>query len=367
MNYTPQHHQIALTLLSGIGSRRARIILSYFNDLDRFFNTKRIQVQHLPGVPKDLISWKQRIAALEAADSILQRLSKLNGEMVFYTDPNYPRRLRQCDDAPLVLYTKGEIQWNAPKTIAIVGTRHATNYGKWITEELVEGLAAHQCTIVSGLALGIDVHAHQAALKNGLNTWGVLGHGIERIYPHNHKAIAQKMMEQGGLITEFYPDMKLEPSHFPMRNRIVAGLTDATVVIESGASGGSLITANLAFDYHRDVFAYPGDIHKPYSQGCLQLIKNNTAKLVTSVSDICESLDWKLETHVEQPQLFPILNEQEEQVASILRARNATHIDVLSGISGVPIRELSPMLLDLEFRKVVRALPGMRFELTLKV
>ncbi len=367
MNYTPQHHQIALTLLSGIGSRRARVILTYFNDLERFFSSKRLNLAFLPGIPKETISWKQRTAALELADSILQRLEQLNGDMVFITDPDYPKRLRQCDDAPLVLYTKGTIQWNATKTVAIVGTRHATNYGRWITEELVEGLAEQNCTIVSGLALGIDVQAHQAALKYGLNTWGVLGHGLERIYPHVHRGIAQKMLEQGGLITEFFPDLKLEPGHFPMRNRIVAGLCDATVVVESGATGGSLITANLAFDYHREVFAFPGDIHKPYSQGCLRLIKENTAKLVTSAADICEAISWQEEKATQQLPLFPTLSEEQTKMVEVMKQRSNMHIDVICGMTQLPVQQVSTLLLDLEFKKVIRPLPGMRYELTLRV
>lgn len=365
MNFTTIHHQIALTFLSGIGSRRARVIVSHFNDLESFFIEKRLNLAKIPGIPADFVSLKLRLNALTEADKVIQELDRIGGKTVFFTEKNYPRRLKQCSDAPLLIYSKGNIDWNPPKLVSIVGTRHATDYGKALTHELIEGLAGHQVTVVSGMAYGIDIYAHQEALKQNLSTWGVLGHGLAKMYPSEHRRIAERMLETGGIISEFIPSQKAEPAHFPMRNRIVAGLTDATIVIESGEKGGSLITANLAADYHRDVFAYPGDVTRPYSLGCLNLIQKNQAVLIRNAGDLIHGMNWQLDEPVkgQQRSLFVDLNLREEKIISVLKTKPELTLDTIGYLSSLTVSEVSCDLLSLEFKGLVRSLPGRRFQL----
>lgn len=364
MNFTTIHHQIALTFLSGIGSRRARIIVSHFNDLEAFFAEKRLNLAKIPGVPADFVSQKLRLNALIEADKVIQELERIGAKTVFFTEKNYPRRLKQCADAPLLLYSKGTIDWNPPKLISVVGTRHATDYGKALTQELIEGLSGHEVTIVSGMAYGIDICAHQEALKQQLPTWGVLGHGLAKMYPSEHRKIAERMLETGGIISEFIPGQKPEPAHFPMRNRIVAGLSDATIVIESGEKGGSLITANLAADYNRDVFAYPGDITRPFSKGCLNLIQKNQATLIRNSSDLVELMNWQINEPKEarQRSLFIDLNQREEKIMSVLRSKPELNLDTIGYLSSLTISQVTCDLLNLEFKGLVRSLPGRRFQ-----
>jgi DNA processing protein len=364
LNYSTQHQQIALTLLSGIGSKRARIIVSYFNDLEEFFTDKKLNISKLPGVTETMISWKQRKAVLDKADEIIEQTGKLGGEILFFTDSNYPKKLRQCEDAPLVLYSKGKFNWHNQRSVAIVGTRKMTQYGRELTEELIDGLKNMDVVVVSGMAYGVDVCAHKQALRNNLETWGVLGHGLDKLYPAAHSKVAWEMFEHGGLISEFIPGMDIEPGNFPMRNRIVAGLTDATVVVESGVSGGSIITANLARDYHREVFAFPGDVKKESSAGCLKLIRDNTASLIQSSVDFLESMDWKpAKETIAQTRLFLNLAPEEERVVHCLQEKKELSIDILGLLAKLPVHELSSLLLELEFKGLIRSLPGKRYSL----
>lgn len=365
LNFTTIHHQIALTFLSGIGSRRARIIVSHFNNLETFFEEKRLNLSKIPGIPADFVSLKQRIHALNEADKVLQQLERIGAKTTFFTEKGYPRRLKQCEDAPLLLYSRGNIDWNPEKTISIVGTRHASDYGKALTHELIEGLADYGVTVVSGMAYGIDICAHQEALKFNLPTWGVLGHGLSKMYPREHCKIADRMLETGGLISEFIPSQKPEPAHFPMRNRIVAGLSDATVVVESGEKGGSLITANLAADYNRDVFAFPGDISRPYSTGCLNLIRKNQAALIRNSSDLVEYMNWQITAPKQGRQriLFNDFNPREEKIMTVMRTKPELTLDVIGYLSSLTTSEVTNDLLTLEFKGLVRSLPGKRFQL----
>lgn len=364
MNFTTIHHQIALTLLSGIGSRRARIIVSHFNSLEEFFNEKKINLSKLPGIPIDFVSFKVRMQALIEADKIYNELQQAGGHTVFFNEKAYPNRLKNCEDAPLLLYAKGEIDWNPEKVVAIVGTRHATDYGKGLVEELLAGLQQHQATIVSGMAYGIDICAHKTAMKYGLSTWGVLGHGINLMYPYAHRKTAERMLDTGGLISEFYPSQKPEPQHFPMRNRIVAGISDATIVVESGSTGGSLITAQMAFDYNRDVCAFPGDVNRPYSQGCLDLIIQQKAHLIRSSEDFIQLMNWNAPKTVSvQRSLFSELSPDENKVVDVLKTKPELSLDAIGYLTALSISETSTQLLNLEFKGLVRSLPGRRYQL----
>ncbi|MFN5983357.1 MAG: DNA-processing protein DprA [Fluviicola sp.] len=365
LEFTTQHHQIGLTLLSGIGSKRARLIISHFSDLEAFYKEKKLNISEIPGIEKRYASFKQRQEALESADAIINELEKTNSKTVFFTDKNFPSRLKHCQDAPLLLYTTGNFEWENQKIVSIVGTRHASEYGKELTHELIVGLSEHKATIVSGMAYGIDIYAHQFAVKNGLPTWGVLGHGTNFLYPSEHKNTAKRMLENGGLISEFFPSQKPEPQHFPMRNRIVAGLSDCTIVVESGEKGGSLITAKLAVDYNRELFAYPGDVNKPYSKGCLDLIKNNQAQLITESADVIRLMNWEMKNTKSgiQVELFPQLEGVEATIVEQLRTDSELSIDTLSYSLKIPVSEISSRLFQLEMRGLVLALPGRRYKL----
>lgn len=365
MNFSPLHQQIALTFLSGIGSRRARIIISHFNDLEAFFGEKRLNLAKIPGIPANFVSLKQRLAALQEADAVIAYLDRIGASTVFFTDTEYPRRLKQCEDAPLLLYAKGNIDWNPKKVVSVVGTRHATDYGKQLTQELVAGLAVCGATIVSGMAFGIDICAHQAALENGLPTIGVLGHGLHTLYPYQHSKTARQMLDTGGLISEFAPGMKPEPAYFPMRNRIVAGMADATIVIESGGKGGSLITAGLANDYNRDVFAFPGDVSRPHSAGCLKLIQDDKAHLITGPQDVLKFMGWDTEKQPVpvQRNLFADLSGIEERIVQTLKTKKELAVDTIGYLASLTAAEVSTHLLSLEFKGLVRPLPGRRYSL----
>ncbi len=365
LNFTKLQQQIALTLLSGVGSKRARILINHFNDLDQFFSEKRLNIAKMQGVSAQTISFQLRTQALLEAEKVMEKMHHAGATSVFFTDENYPRRLKTCDDAPLLLYYKGNIDWNPEKTIAVVGTRHATDYGKMLTHELIENLGPQQPTIVSGMAYGIDILAHRFALKNKLPTWGVLGHGIDMIYPTIHKKTSDLMLDQGGLISEFYPGVQPKPDHFPMRNRIVAGLADATIVVESGATGGSLITAQLANDYNRDVFSFPGDVSRPYSKGCLKLIQENKAHLVTCAADIIKILSWEESNKKPsiQRQLFQDVSPKEAKIIAVLTEKKELTADSLSFLMEQSMSEIASELLQLEFKGLIRSMPGRRYAL----
>lgn len=365
MNFSARHQQVALTLISGIGSRRARIVISHFESLDAFFGEKRLNLAKIPGIPSDFVSHKHRMQALEAADKVLESLYKLDGQLLFYSDADYPRRLKQCEDAPLVLYYKGNIDWNPEKIVAVVGTRHATDYGRQLTKELVEGVKSAGATVISGMAHGIDVCAHQMALRNELPTLGVLGHGLDWMYPSEHAKIAGEMLGNGGLITEFYPGLKPEPSYFPMRNRIVAGLADATIVVESGIKGGSLITANLAADYNRDVFAFPGDVNRPLSAGCHRLIQDDKAHLITRARDFLKLMNWEASKAraVQQRHLFVELNQMEQRIVEALKTKPDLTPDTLAYLTTMTVSQALTSLLELELKGVVSCRPGKRYSL----
>jgi DNA processing protein len=358
-------HQIALTLLTGGGKKKIRKILAHFEDSTEFFKATKHRLKTIPGVGEKFLQQLDRNNALKEAEKYTVFFDKHKIQTLFYTDDEFPYRLNQCDDAPILVFKKGIMTCNSPRVVSIVGTRNASSYGKKICEELIHSFVGKNILVVSGLAYGIDIYAHKLCTELGIQTIGVLGHGLDRIYPHVHQPIAQKMLENGGLLTEFLPGSKPDRENFPMRNRIVAGMCDATIVIESGERGGSLITAELANDYARDVFAFPGDITREYSKGCNYLIQKNKAHLITSSEDFFEMMDWKDTPKIDnkQLQLFADLDEQEQKIVSLLKESQEVSLDVLAIKTEIPVRLMSGILLGLELKGVVKALPGKRFGL----
>lgn len=364
------HYQIAVGLLDGIGVRTAKNLIAHFGGVEPIFELPIKKLgKEIPGFSKQRLMSLNRTEALRKAEDQLNFILKYDLGAHFYLDESYPYRLKNCVDAPIVLFTKGNFNLNPVRTVAVVGTRQATDYGKRITEELIAQLVPYGVQVVSGLAFGVDGIAHRAALNNGLPTLGVLAHGLDRLYPSQHKSIVNKMLDnEGGLITEFLVGTNPDRENFPKRNRIVAGMTDATIVIESGKSGGSMITANLANDYNRDVFAYPGSVFQPFSAGCNQLIGQHKAHLVTEPKQIVEMLGWKLTSKKEkkgvvQRKLFPDLNLDETEIVEVLQKNEMLSIDQLSDFLKKKVSQLNMHLLNLELIGVVASLPGKNYKI----
>ena len=355
-------YKIGLSLLPGVGSINAKKLIAYTGSVDAVFLEKKHVLEKIPGIGSVIAKKISTASVLEMAESEIEKIEKNNIVPLFYLDENYPGRLTHLSDAPIVLYVKGEFVFNAEKSISIVGTRKATQYGLQKCEELVEQLAerGHNPLVVSGLAMGIDVCAHKAAIKNKLKTVGVLGHGLGMVYPSGHKNIAASIMQQGGLVSEFLYSEEPEPSHFVKRNRIIAGLSDVTIVVESGTRGGALITADLAASYHRDVFAIPGRVGDTCSAGCNKLIKTNKAALLENVNDLEYLMGWEKDDRkkVIQRELFTAFSDGEKKIYDIVRQNGDINIDIISAYAEMPVSKVSTILLSLEFSGSVKCLPG---------
>ncbi len=367
MSYPPLAYKIALSLIPGVGNIVAKKLVAYTGSLEGIFTEKKASLLKIPGIGKTLAGNIANPSLLELAVLEMEYIERHGVQTFFYLDDDYPARLRHCPDAPVILYLRGAVDLDLPKALSIVGTRRATPEGRAFCDKLVAGLRErnHQVLIVSGLAFGIDVAAHRAALKNGLPTVAVLAHGLDFIYPGSHAQVAREIEKQGGLASDFLSHEKPERPFFVKRNRIIAGLSDATIVVESGLRGGALITADMASGYHRDVFAVPGRTGDPYSRGCNYLIKTNQAALLEGVEDLEYLLGWEEESpkkQVVQTSLFVELAEEEKILADLLRDQSLT-IDELSRAAGMPVSRVSPLLLNLEFKGVVHCLPGKIYRL----
>ncbi len=301
----------------------------------------------------------------ELAEREMEFIEKNGIRLICMGDEAYPYRLAECADAPLVLHSMGNADLNAKHIVSIVGTRHASEYGKELCANFVADLAKFvpDTLIVSGLAYGIDICAHRAALKEGLLTIGVLAHGLDRIYPNSHRSTAKSMLENGGLLTEFMSGTNPFPQFFVQRNRIVAGMADATVVVESASKGGSLITASLTNSYARDCFAFPGRINDRYSQGCNELVSRNKAALITSAYDFVEAMNWETATTKGttdiQTELFPELSQEEKAIIALLRENSdGLQVNQLTVALDIPINKLLPLLFEMEMKGYVKAVAG---------
>ena len=360
-------YKIALTFIPHIGDVLAKNLISYCGSEESVFKKKREHLKKIPGIGNVIadavLAGKE--AALQRAEKEIKFIEKYKIEVLFYTDKNYPSRLKHCSDSPLLLYYKGNADLNNQKIVGIVGTRKASLYGKQFCEELVEKLSKHDVLIVSGLAYGIDICAHKESLKNNLQTIGVLAHGLDRIYPDVHKPIAEEMIKSGGLLTEFPSKTNPDRENFPKRNRIVAGMCDAIVVVETAKRGGALITAEIANSYNRDVFALPGRIKDQYSEGCNFLIKTHKASLIESASDIEYLLRWENRENNKsvQKQLFKELTIEEKKIVEILEKEGKIGIDSIALKSQMPMSQTAGVLLTLEMSGIVKSLPGKLYEL----
>ena len=358
-------YQIALTLVPNIGSVQAKTLLENFGEAESIFKAKIKTLSSIENIGEVRAASIKAFKDFTEAEQEIEFIEKFKIQPLFITDKDYPKRLLRCYDAPTLLYYRGNADLNATKIISIIGTRNNTDYGKQATEKLVAGLQEQNVTIVSGLAFGIDAIAHKAALNNSLPTVGVLAHGLDSIYPSQHKSLAKDMLQHGGLLTEFRKNTKPDKHNFPRRNRIVAGMADATVVVETAIKGGSMITAELAHNYNRDVFAFPGKITDSKSAGCNYLVKHNRAVLLTDAQQLTEVLGWKQKKlkHQAQKELFIDLTADEKTIINILRQKESTHIDELFLKSGLSSSAVAGAMLNLELQNVISSMPGKMYRL----
>jgi len=368
----PLKYQIALSLFPRIGAVSARRLVAYLGSVNAIFESTKKELKLIPGIGPSLIKTliDQRDAVLQEAEKELAFIQKYQLKTFFYLDKDYPRRLAQCEDAPVILYLKGKVDLNSTRIISVVGTRNATENGRQLATNLVSGLKDNgmDVLVVSGLAYGIDVAAHKAALKVGLPTLGVVGHGLDKMYPANHASIAKEMVaNNGGLLTDFPSESKIDPGNFLRRNRIVAGLADCTIVVESAVKGGALVTADIANSYNRDVFAFPGRATDQYSAGCNQLIKNNKAALIENSADLIAFMGWESNQKPVQPPLFLELNADEKLIVEALKQNEIITTDFIARGTQLPVQKINTILLDLEFKGVVKSLPGNRFKLIVQL
>lgn len=357
---------LALAFSPGIGVVTTRALLAYFGTSEAVFRAKKSVLKSIPGVGDKTAAQILSKEGFIRAEAEMKFIEKYKIRPLFIADEDYPRRLKHCFDAPVVVYFKGEANLNSAKVISIVGTRNSTGYGKELCQQLVADLKSYGVLVVSGLAYGIDIMAHKACLKEEIPTIGVLGHGLDRIYPALHRGIAEKMLENGGLITEFPSLTNPDRENFPRRNRIIAGMADATIVVEASIKGGALITAEIANSYNRDVFAYPGRTDDEFSAGCNYLIKTNRAHLTGSIKDVEYILDWTESIIKKQnPQVSLRLNltPDEKKITDILESKGLTGIDQLALHLKSAQSKLAITILKLEMQGIIIALPGKMYKM----
>ena len=365
-----QIYSIALTMVPGIGHIGAKHLIDGMGNAVDVFRLRKEISERIPEVSQRVIEALDCPQAVLRAEQEYEFIRKNRISCLSFHDEAYPSRLRECEDAPVVLFFKGNADLNSLHILNMVGTRNATDYGTQICASFLRDLKAlcPEVLIVSGLAYGIDIHAHREALANELPTVGVLAHGLDRIYPHVHRKTAVDMLEKGGLLTEFLSGTNPDRHNFISRNRIVAGMCDATIVIESAEKGGSLITAELAEGYHRDCFAFPGRMSDEYSKGCNRLIRDNKASLLLSAEDFVQAMGWNMQTTLSekvsvQRSLFIELSEEEQKIVAILEKLGNLQINSLVVEADIPVNKMTAILFELEMKGVIRVLAGGMYQL----
>lgn len=358
-------YKVAMTMIPRVGAITARNLISYCGGLEAVFRARKKELCYVPGVGEVLADQILNSRALEMAEQEIYVLEREGIRPIFYLDRDYPERLRPYTDSPLLLYYQGTQDLNALRMVAIIGTRKPSPYGIRNCEALIEGLKPYQVTTISGLAYGVDVSAHRKSLQLDMPTIGVLAHGLGQIYPASHRQVAKQMMQKGGLLTEYPSHITPKREHFPMRNRIVAGLCDALVVVETGKEGGSMITAQFANDYNKDVFAFPGRVKDPHAVGGNYLIKSHRAALIETAEDLAYIMGWEEENIAAgvQQQLFAELSPDEKLVVDLLRQNEGASIDKLTYESRMTGSCMATVLLNLEFKGLIRSMPGKRYML----
>jgi DNA processing protein len=364
--YNDLLYQIALTLVPNIGDVHSKALVNRYGDALSIFKARKKDLDNMEGIGTVRAKSIKGFTDFSSCEEEVKFIEKYKIRPLFITDENYPKRLLNCYDSPVLLYYRGNANLNNTRIISVVGTRNNSDYGKMVCEKFIEDLKSENILVVSGLAFGIDTIAHKAALKNNLQTVAVLAHGLDRIYPTQNKQVAKQMTEQGGLLTDFISNTNPDKQNFPKRNRIVAGICDAVIVIESSKKGGSLITAELGNGYNKDVFAIPGRVSDSKSEGCNYLIKNNKAALINSADDFLDMMNWKTSpkpSTKKQRELFIELAPDEKIIVDILQQQDNIQIDELYFKSGLSSSAVATALLMLEMQNIVASLPGKVYKL----
>ncbi|WPR77574.1 DNA-processing protein DprA [Algoriphagus sp. NG3] len=360
-------YYLALALAPKVGSGVFKAIIAYSGSAKQFFKLPKGKVAKTPKVGTKLLDLRnQEEQLLRKADELIQESTKKNFHILTPFHPDFPKRFKLQEDSPVVLFAQGKTDLNLERTVGIVGTRSATPYGKSATRKIIEDLAIYQPAIISGLAYGIDIEAHRAALAYNLPTIAVMGSPIDRIYPAVHRKTAESIMGTGALISEYSPGSTMVPGNFPARNRIIASLSDALIVVEAAEKGGALITAEIAYSYDKEIFAVPGNLQSQYSEGCNLLIKKMKANIYTGPNDVAEALFWSKPGEVKtQKTLLDFTNRDadERKILEILQKKGEVEIDFLSISTEIPLGLLSSKLLALEFEGIVKSLPGKKYKL----
>lgn len=358
-------YKIGITKIPKVGPVLARNLISYCGGVKAVFEASKKELLKIPNIGPQIAERVVRQDVLKIAEKELLFNEKHGIQALFYLDKNYPSRLKHLHDSPVMLYYKGTANLNHRRIVGVVGTRKPTVRGVAYCEEIMEGLKAYDVITVSGLAYGIDATSHKKCLDLGIETVGVVGHGLKMIYPPQHRSLAEKMVHQGGLLTEYTSDTKVEREHFPMRNRIIAGVCDALIVVETAKRGGSMISAHIGNNYNKDVFAVPGRLNDKYSQGCNHLIKTHKAALLESADDIAYVMQWEKNKQDRgiQRQLFVELNEKERFIVDMLKETEHVSIDSITYKAQLSSSEAAGLMLELEFKGVVKTLPGKRYVL----
>lgn len=354
---------MALNLVGGVGNIIAKSLIGYCGSPKKVFESSYRHLEKIPNVGRDIARRIKSFRDFKKAELEIDWMNQNNINAHFYFDKEYPHRLKLCQDAPIILFTNSNIELNKKKVISIVGTRVPSTYGKKFTRELIMQLSGLDCLVVSGMAYGVDIEAHKSSLNNNVKTVGVVAHGMGNMYPSIHKNTAEEMKQNGGgLLSEFWHDEVANRENFPKRNRIIAGLADATIVVESDLKGGSMITADLAIGYGREVFALPGSIYSTKSRGTNDLIKRSKAYMIESSADLIYHLGWerKDKDTSSEIDISVSLNSKEKKVMELLR-ESEQGIDQLYHESRIPMSDLALLLLDLEFKGLVESLPGKRY------
>jgi len=357
---------LALQKTKGVGDIIAKKLISHCGSAQNILAEKKNTLAKINGIGAATLRFLFDKKDLLAAEKELAYIQKNNLNFCYYQNDNYPSLLKQCIDAPILLFSDGNINLNNLRIISIVGTRKMTLYGRDFVNQFIEELTPYNPIIVSGFAYGVDITAHKAAVKNKLQTIGVLAHGFEQIYPKVHKKYIHQVNENGGFYSEFWHDEDPLKNNFLKRNRIVAGMSKATIIIESAERGGSLVTADIANSYSRDVFAVPGKTTDSLSKGCNNLIKTNKAGILTSAKDLAEALNWELSSKQPkaiQKQLFIDLSKEEQTIVDFLQKNEKTHIDSIALDCNIPVYKLATLLFNMEMKGVIRPLQGKLFEL----
>ena len=361
-------HLLALQKVDGVGDIVAKKLINHCGSAEEIFKTKSSQLANIEGIGIVLLKNIKEKSIFQKAEQEFKYIKENNINILYYQDENYPDKLKHCIDGPLLLFTTGIINLNKKRIISIVGTRMITSYGTEFCKKLIADLAPLDPIIVSGFAYGVDIVAHQAAMEHNLQTVAVVAHGLNQIYPKAHKKYVSKLEQNGGFMTDFWSTSEIATENFVRRNRIVAGMSEATIVIESAEKGGSLITANLANDYNRDVFAVPGRTSDKYSQGCNNLIKSQKANLMTSAADLIYILNWDIDENKSkkaktvQKQLFVNLETEEQKIYDFLINNGKELLDIIALECNLPVYKISGILLNMELKGVIRPLPGKLFE-----